>query len=172
MKEIKISGDLNSLKKDLIIGIGGLIFALLVPLILSEGPIRILTFTFGLFFIGFYGGRKVLLLASKLNFNKSLITMNGDGIYDRTYGLGFIPWSNIKSAKIYDHNRTILGINQSFEMIELELLDEELYLNSDSNFTKKLLKFGRDNSHAGYWINTTHLNIPRHKLLSEIQSFL
>ncbi len=172
MEEIKISGDPDSFKKDLIIGIAGLAFALSLPLILSEDETRIFTFLFCLIFVGFFGGRKIILLASKLYFHKSLIIMNEDGIYDRTYGLGFIPWANIKSAKIYDYDRNILGIDQSFAMIELELIDEGEYLNSNVSISKKLLKFGRNSTHTGYWINTTNLNIQRHQLLSEIRSRL
>ena len=171
MDTVKFSGKKGSLFLALFRGSLGLVIALLLPFLLSPGTTRTLTFIFTIGFVGFFGGRKVLRIFKQLLHSNEVIVLDEKGLTDRSYGLGFIPWSNIKNVQPKNHTRSVLGVNQSFQLLEIELYDEASYFNNNSSLNKTLIKFGQ-NQHSGLWLNTENLTVSSDEVLKKITQFI
>lgn len=97
---------------------------------------------------------------------RNLLVINNEGITDYSYGLGFIPWENIKSVKKETLRRLF-----PYNILELELFDEDEFFNNNPSRLKRLIKKGRSSGRTGFWINTWKLNAPREEIITQLLKF-
>lgn len=99
--------------------------------------------------------------------NRELIILNRKGLTDRSYGLGFIPWSNIQSARLHEVDRII----QKYQMIELVLKDNEDFF-SASTADRKKIRRGIKDGITGIWLNTWQVSSSAEEVLDTIRDHI
>ena len=95
-----------------------------------------------------------------------LIVLAPEGLFDRSYGLGLIPWDNIRAARLHRVDRLL-----SYEVVELVLNDLEVFFNTD-NPDRKQIKRGLKNGLTGIWLNTWQLNASAEEVLDAIRDHI
>lgn len=83
-----------------------------------------------------------------------LIVLDSEGITDRSYGLGFIPWTQVRGAQVQTTRYNILGQGK---VVELDLRDPEALHDSDSTTERELVQFGRRKVNDNVFLNPLKL---------------
>ncbi|MEM0963694.1 MAG: hypothetical protein AAGK21_14295 [Bacteroidota bacterium] len=114
-----------------------------------------------------FGARKPVRFLSQL-VNDRVIILDERGITDRSYGLGFIPWSNVEGAEL----KTLLTKVPPVSVVELDLVDPEAYLSSAKGLDGRLIRRGYESGSAGFWLNTFQLEATPEEVFRMVLLFI
>lgn len=123
--------------------------------------------------VGGFTLRKVLRFVDQLR-NDEIIVLDESGLMDQSYGLGFIPWSNVKDASL----REITWKASPFTVVELEVFDEDAYFAESDSLDRKMIKRGKEmsigenGSVGGLWLNTYQISSTESELLEAVQRYI
>jgi hypothetical protein len=120
----------------------------------------------GIAFVGIVLIRKTWVFANQLS-EGSLIILDEEGITDRSYGLGFVPWSNIQGAELQQIPKKIVPQT----VVALDLKDPDAYFENSDSFNSAFLKWG-DRRFGGFWLNTSHVDCSSGELLELVRSYI
>ena len=95
-----------------------------------------------------------------------LIVLDEEGITDHSYGLGFIPWSNIRGAELHQVQRKIFP----YTVVELDLKNPESYFEETDTLNSKFLEWG-DRDYGGFWLNAHHVESSPRELLQLVEEY-
>jgi|GEM_PF-2900446 len=98
--------------------------------------------------------------------NEPLVIVNDSGITDYSYGLGFVPWDNIRAIRLFDLQR----LHRKYKTIELLLHDEDQFFQEETR-DRKLIKKGMSSGITGIWINTWQLNSSPEEIVETLHAF-
>jgi hypothetical protein len=119
-------------------------------------------------FIGF----RVWWLSRQL-LAEGVLILDAGGLTDLSYGLGYIPWSNIRAARLLRRARKQHNpLGMEWVLIELELRDEAAYFASASPMLRWGIQHGQPKGTAGFWINVRSIDAHPDDVLDAIRARL
>lgn len=101
----------------------------------------------------------------RLIFTRRALILGEEGLFDRTFALGFIPWSEIEGAKLTE--------SQSHKIVELKLCDEETFR---KEFLQRTWMYrypqrkSFESGEVGFWIDTHWIDDSPDHVLQAIRS--
>jgi len=159
MTEVTFGVDTEAVKHELTILVLALLGLAAAALAIDPGGFGIGV----LIGIPIFGGIKVWRLIGYLR-HPDLVTLDARGITDQSYGLGFIPWSNVRAARLKEQRRLL----RTYQVIELELIDEGAFF-VEGGRDRELIRRGQSQGITGIWINTWQLTEPPEQVLQAIR---
>ena len=163
MSEVVFEVNTSKLKKRIVVSsvLGGLaVIFLLTYLGLTVSSILAL-------FVGVLVWGRIIWRFSQQLRNRELIILNRKSLFDRSYGLGFIPWSNIRAARFHELDR----MNQKYQMIELVLKDDEEFFKA-STADRRKIRMGMKDGITGIRLNTWQVNSSAEEILDAIRKHI
>ena len=163
MSEVVFEVNTSKLKKRIVVSsvLGGLaVIFVLTYLGLTVSSILAL-------FVGVLVWGRIIWRFSQQLRNRELIILNRKGLFDRSYGLGFIPWSNIRAARFHELDR----MTQKYQMIELVLKDDEEFFNA-STADRRKIRMGMKDGITGIRLNTWQVNSSAEEILDAIRKHI
>jgi hypothetical protein len=129
-----------------------------VCMILLEGPQAI-----GWVGVAFFGPGALVFLWQLLDVRPRLV-ITGRGVYDRTNGAGWIPWSDIRYAWL----QSVMG----HEFVCLEVHDPDRYLSRMSRWRRLVGKLNRGAGYSELWLNLSGLAVSIDQVFRVIEHHL
>jgi hypothetical protein len=106
-------------------------------------------------------GIAAIVLTRRMFEAQPRITLDDTGLFDRTLGVGTIPWCEITDARI----TTIWNV----QMVSLVVRDPRMWTRKYGPIQQVLAKFNRSLGFSELNLATTDLNVKAHDLLALIQ---
>ena len=162
MSNVVFEADKVRLKTRLLIGVVGAV--LVIALLLSfESSALVIP---ALIVFAVLGGRGLWRFVRQLR-NSELVVLDEEGITDRSYGLGFVPWGNVRAARLHDLER----MGKTYRVIELTLRDPEAFF-EDKTVDRSLIRRGMSSGTTGVWVNTWQLKASADEVLDTIRDYI
>ena len=117
-------------------------------------------------------GYRVWWLARQL-LAEGVLVLDAGGLTDLSYGLGYVPWSNIRAARLLRRARKQRNpLGMEWLLIELELRDEDAFYDSASPLMSWAIQHGKPKGTAGFWINVRTIDADPDDVLEAIRERL
>ena len=101
----------------------------------------------------------------KLLFTGKALVLGEEGLFDRTFPLGFVPWSEIKGASLEE--------SKNHKMVILQLRDEEAFKEKFVRRTwlyRPIRRRNLETDQVGFWIDTHWIDESPGHILEAIRS--
>ena len=101
----------------------------------------------------------------RLLFTGQALILGDEGLFDRTFPLGFVPWPRIRGARLTE--------SKNHKIVELELRDEEAFKEEFIQRTwlyRPIRQRNFESGRVGFWIDTHWIDAPPGQVLQAIRA--